>query len=301
MQSSRPFVFAIILNWNNPTDTLLCLDALLGSSYANFQTVVVDNGSIDDSIPKIQMKFPGIDILRLEKNRGYGGGNNVGMRYALKQKPDYLLLLNNDAFVEKDTMKNLVTAAEMDDSIAAVGCKVRVFEDDELLWAAGESFSRYEPFRLDDGSYEYPKEISYAVGCCVLMRTDAVEKVGLFDQEYYGIHDERDWCFRAVTRGYRIVYAPAAVVRHRFVSRTSNFTANYHYLYVRNQMRFFEKSNRGISRWKWWRTASDVWKDELRLIVFRRSKRMRCSVGATRGILDARRGRYGAPHDDLTP
>jgi len=299
MRPSQPFVLAIILNWNNPTDTFLCLDALLSSSYANFHTVVVDNGSEDDSVLKIQMKYPGIEILRIEENRGYGGGNNVGIQYALNQEPDYILLLNNDAFVDKDTMENLVATAETDDLIAAVGCKVRVFEANELLWAVGESFSRYEPFRPDDGSYDCSKDIDYAVSCCVLMRGDAFERVGLFDPEYYGIHDERDWCFRAVIQGYRIVYAPDALVHHRFVSRTSNFTTSHHYLYVRNQMRFFEKSRNITSSLEWWRTAFAVWKNELTLIAFRSSKKVRSYWGATRGIMDAKRGRYGAPPTDM--
>src|SRR4051812_1606009 len=90
----------IILNWNGKNDTLACLESLQQTTGPAFNIVVVDNGSSDDSVTAIRDRFPQIALLQTGENLGYAGGNNVGIEYALAQKADLLLLLNNDTIVE---------------------------------------------------------------------------------------------------------------------------------------------------------------------------------------------------------
>jgi len=97
------------------------------------------------------------------------------------------------------------------------------------LWAAGECFPWAKPYPLDNGLYDYPKDISYAVGCCILLRGSILEIIGLLDQDYFAVYGESDWCYRAQKAGYRIRYAPNAVVQHKVsVSFTRNWSSTYH-------------------------------------------------------------------------
>src|SRR5262245_54733842 len=103
-----PKICIIILNWNGKKDTLECLQSVQQISYENFETVVVDNGSSDDSVTIIQSEFPHITLLETGKNLGYAEGNNVGIRYGLQQKADFLFILNNDTIVDKDILTHFV-------------------------------------------------------------------------------------------------------------------------------------------------------------------------------------------------
>lgn len=292
----EPSLFIIILNWNRPVETLACLSAVSRSSYPNSQILLVDNGSTDDSVRQIQEAFPKIPILRNDSNFGYTEGNNVGIRYALEHNAEYIVLLNNDVFVETDTCKYLVAVAEADPSIGAVGCKIRTLEDPNRLWAAGESFPRGKPYPIDDGSYDFPKEISYAVGCCILLRRSAIKTVGLLDQAYFAVYGETDWCYRARKAGYHIHYAPEAIVHHKVsVSFTSNWSPASHYLYARNQLRFYERSGLIPKNWRRLRGVFWVWRREINFIIRFGNSKFKRFWATTQGVWDYLRGRFGPP------
>jgi GT2 family glycosyltransferase len=290
----EPSLYIVILNWNRPDDTLTCLNAVCRSSYPNFSTVVVDNGSTDDSVSRIREAFPQIPILQNDSNLGYTGGNNIGIRYAMMHNAKYIVLLNNDVFVEPDTFKYLITAAETDPAIGAVGCKVRIFEDPDRLWAAGECFPRGEPYPFDDGRFDIPKEINYAVGCCILLRKSTLETVGLLDQAYFAIYEEVDWCYRARKAGYQILYAPDAVVQHKIsVSFTSNWSSAYHYLFARNRLRFYEQCGILPKNWRRIRGVFFVWRDETWFVLRHGKSKLKRVYGVTRGVLDYLYGSFG--------
>src|SRR5262245_57058678 len=140
-----PPMYVIILNWNRPADTLACLEAVRRSRYQTLSAVVVDNGSSDDSVAHIRAAYPQVTLIQNKTNLGYAGGNNVGIRHALQRGAAYVLLLNEDVVVEPEALGHLA-AALADPSVAAAGCKVRIFEDPARLWAVGESFPRDLPF-----------------------------------------------------------------------------------------------------------------------------------------------------------
>jgi GT2 family glycosyltransferase len=298
-QGQVPRLYVVILNWNRPTETIACLDSVARSDYPHFATVVVDNGSTDHSIDQIRAAFPDIPLLQAGSNRGYAGGNNIGLRYALEHGAEYLLLLNDDVRVEADTCTRLVAAAA-EAGVAAVGCKVRVYERPEYLWAAGESFPREDGYPLDDVRFDRPREIRYAVGCCILLRREALEQIGLLDAAFFAVHEEHDWCRRAINAGYRILYAPDAVVRHKIdTSLTSNWSPTYHYLFVRNWLLLLERYGFVPSNWRRLRGALIIVRQEIDFIRLRSGSKSRRMWAAMRGAADYVRGRFGPPPADL--
>lgn len=105
---NHPKVYVIILNWNGLEDTLECLGSVFQMDYQNFEVLVVDNGSKDNSINFIKTKYPQVVLIENKENLGYTGGNNIGMRYALNNGADYVWLVNNDTVVMVDTLSKLI-------------------------------------------------------------------------------------------------------------------------------------------------------------------------------------------------
>ena len=113
-QSHPPKASIIILNWNGKEDTLECLESVGKIDYPNFDTIVVDNGSSDESVKAFQKEFPKVKVLETGENLGYAGGNNVGIRYALDNGADYILILNNDTIVDSQLLKAFINGAITD-------------------------------------------------------------------------------------------------------------------------------------------------------------------------------------------
>ena len=170
----QPKVFIIILNWNNWPDVKECLESLKNNDYPNYEVVIVDN----DSKEKPQAS-DGVKVIYNNKNLGFSGGNNVGIKYALKQDTDYILLLNDDTIVTPDFLSKMVKAAESDSKIGMVGSKIYFYKDRNKLWFAGGiinwlynkgEMKGYN--EIDKGQYDQPdiQESSYLTGCCLLVK-----------------------------------------------------------------------------------------------------------------------------------
>lgn len=291
--TKTPLVAVVILNWNRPVETLECLAAVYRSTYPNFHVVIVDNGSQDDSVERVSTAYPQAKLLRSMTNLGYAGGNNLGLQEALDHEAEYILILNNDAFVEPQTLSEMVRSAEEDHRTAAVGCKVRLYEDPQRLLAAGECFER-GAYPRDDGSYDTARNSTYAVGCCILLSRRALLQIGLLDEAYFLIHEEKDWCYRATRTGYRIRYQPRAEVQHK-LSFTNQWSPAYHYLFFRNQLRFWRRYSPPASRLVWSLVAAHFWRQEMDFIYHHGEQRLRRFWAVQRGLIDHLRGHYGPP------
>jgi GT2 family glycosyltransferase len=184
--------------------------------------------------------------------------------------------------------------------VAALGCKVRVLEDPRRFWAAGQGFSRATEWPIDHGQFDAPSEIDFAIGCCILLRTDVVKEIGLLDPDLFAYYEELEWCFRARDAGYRILYVPEAVAYHRIAhSRCARRSPLYHYLDTRNWLYFWERRGVTPADWRRIRYVLVVWWHEVKFAL-----REGCAKGirvwaVTRGAWDYVRGRRGQPPEDL--
>jgi GT2 family glycosyltransferase len=219
-----PKVAIIILNWNGLEDTIECLEFLRKIPYPNYEVIVVDNGSKGNDAQVLDEKFGDyIHLIRNDKNYGYTGGNNIGIKYALdKSAPDYFLILNNDTIVAPDFLGQLIKAAESDASIGMVGSKVYYYDFPNRIQGAGGKVnmrtgraSLIGVKEIDAGQYDTKQEVDYLFGCCLLVKKDVIHKVGLFDESYFCYWDETDYCFRVKKAGYKVVYVPEAKIWHK--------------------------------------------------------------------------------------
>lgn len=231
---SKTKVSVIIVNWNGWKDTLVCLASLekIRKKNAELGVIVVDNGSRDESVTMIRNKFPKVTVLETGKNLGFSGGNNVGMRHAMKEGAEFVWLLNNDTFVAPNVLSVL---SAFDDSKAGIaGSKIyfapgREFHHDrykdtdrgKVIWYAGGIVDWKNMIathrgvdEVDHGTYSSLEETPFVTGCSMMIRRDVIERIGLLDEKYYLYLEDLDYCIRAKREGFTLLYVPSSVLWH---------------------------------------------------------------------------------------
>jgi GT2 family glycosyltransferase len=221
MIAEEPSVRCILLNWNGWQDTISCLSALAEQNYENFKVIVVDNGSADDSVPRIREAFPNILLVETGKNLGFSGGNNVGIRYALSEGAQYIWLLNNDTIPAPDALIELVKKAQSDARFGAIGSALMYAHDPNAVQAwgggrinvwIGHSFHTLVP--KDDRWFDYITAAS------VLLPRQALNDIGLLDEAFFLYWEDGDLSFRLRKNGWRLGVAGSSIVLHKEHSST---------------------------------------------------------------------------------
>jgi len=217
----EPSVAIIVVNWNSYPHTSGCLDSLRKVKYANFKTIVVDNGSMDGSDLSLEKEFPEIVLLRNAENKGFTGGNNRGIEYALDHHYDYLMLLNNDTEVEPDFLNELIKVIEGDSSIGAVQPKFFFLNNKEKIWNAGGTIIKslgvirtVGENRTAKEKYNQPKKTEWITGCCFMVRSDIVKAIGGLNDRFFIYYEDVEWSLRIQSLGYKLAYCPNSVVYH---------------------------------------------------------------------------------------
>lgn len=251
----------IIVNWNNQKDLLECLDSLNKVVVKNYQlsTVIVDNASDDDSVTKVKSKYPDINLIVNSHNLGFAEGNNCGIKFAIGNKADYILLLNNDTIVDKNFLPPLLNSAENDLSLALISPKIyfsagyeyhldcyKNSEQGKVIWYAGGIIdwdniicSHRGVDEVDKGQYDTAVTTDFNTGCCVLIRTNALTKIGLFNPKYYLYFEDVDLSIRAKKAGFRIFYEPKSFIWHKNASSSGKpGSALHNYYLTRNRLLF---------------------------------------------------------------
>jgi len=212
-------VVAVVVHWQDPLDTLGCVESLLGEP--GVEVVVVDNGSPEPVADLLARRAPGVACLRSPENRGYAGGANLGIRAALARGARTVLLLNNDARVRPGATAAACRVLDADPRVAVVGPKVLTREDPGTLWLAwGRVTWRQSLVELcgadvpDGPEWSTERDVDWIAGCAMWMPATALTHIGLLDETFFAYHEEVDWCTRARRRGLRVVYCPDAVVTH---------------------------------------------------------------------------------------
>jgi GT2 family glycosyltransferase len=263
-----PQVAIIILNWNQLALTLDCLESIEKIDYPNYQIILVDNGSTDGSVSALRVRYPRLHIIENGANMGFSEANNAGIRKALAEGADYILLLNNDTVVHPDFLTTLVAEAEADPMIGMVGSKMYFYDQPDTIWCAGNSinWSTGEVMRLQagqveksDGSVshpdfggviEQPRPVDFITACSLAVKRRLLEDVGLMDSRFFIYYDETDWCVRATRRGYQVVYVPASRIWHKVSAAMGAASPATDYYMTRNALLFFRKNLQGLARWR---------------------------------------------------
>jgi GT2 family glycosyltransferase len=217
-----PLVIVVVVTWNGKNDTLECLESLRAVLYSNFRILLVDNASSDGTVEAVRERFPDVQILRTDRNLRYAGGSNVGIRAAMEQNAKYILLLNNDTLVHPHLLTELVTAAEGDSRVGMVGGMIYYFDERDRIWFAGGKIDWWKGWiahvgirQRDSGQFSSQHPTEYITGCCLLVKREVVERIGLLDESYFMYGEDTDWCMRAQRAGYRLLIQPRAKLWHK--------------------------------------------------------------------------------------
>lgn len=217
-----------------------CIKSLLNSTYRDFEIVVVDNSSSDGSIEHIRKSFsnePRLKMVLLNKNYGFAAGNNIGYRYT-HPNSEFILFLNNDTEVEKDCLDKIIKKMVQDPSIGAAQPKLRSMREKEKIDAVGSLVDYYGRTWLrganeyDRGQYDSIDETFCAQGAAIVVRRNIINKVGLFEPEYFMYYEETDLCWRMWLTGYKVVVIPEAVVYH-YGGGSTIYPTSYHEEYFK--------------------------------------------------------------------
>lgn len=248
-EEGDPRVDVVVLDWNGGTETLACLASVYDSRGVDLRVLLVDNASAESVVDRACRRFPSLRAFRNPENLGYAGGNNVGLKAALADGAQAVVLLNNDARVGPDTLRRLVATAASDPSIAAVGCRILRSDRIDRLWMAWGELSYRQSLvrlvgqgRIDGDLYRERRDVPWVSGCGWLLTRSALERVGLLDEDYFAYHEEVDWCARARGLGLRVVYEGQASVTHRGEgSSGGGYVSRKQYLVGRNMVRFVRR------------------------------------------------------------
>lgn len=221
-------VSAIVVNWNGKNYLGKCLQSLKDQTFTDFELILVDNGSTDGSVEYVEKNFPGFGrILKNEKNLGFSGGNNLGLRVARGQ---YLALLNNDARADCRWLEELVHAAEEDPKAGMLASKIYFQDGDKVIDNVGHLIYRDGLNRgkgrleVDCGQFDVKQEVLFPSGCAALYRREMLEEVGLFDEDFFAYADDTDLGLKGRLAGWKCMYVPKAIVYHRYSQSSGSYS-----------------------------------------------------------------------------
>lgn len=219
-----PRVCIIILHLDSRAALLACLKSCRTIQYSNYEIIIVENGSRVSLAPDALRDCAGLapSVIRSPVNLGFAGGNNLGIRAALAQGADYVLLLSDDTEVAPEFLDVLVQAGEQDEQIGALGPAIYYYGEPKRIWFAGARFDAQtcqvvasRSGELDEGGPTDPIESDWLTGCCVLMKRRALEKAGPLDERFFLYWEDTDWGLRLRAGGLRNVVVPSARIWHK--------------------------------------------------------------------------------------
>lgn len=261
-------VFISLLNFNGKKNTLDCLASLRNIKKDNFKLtiVVVDNGSADGSVSEIQnskfkiqndnLKFR---IIANKENLGFAGGHNIAIKYALEKGADYVLLLNNDAYVDRNFVTELFKIGEKDKNVGILSPKIYFapgfeFHKDKysenergkIIWYAGGEMDWANVIgyhrgvdEIDKGRFDETEETEIATGCCMMVRKEVLNKVGLLDDKYFLYYEDSDLSIRAKKAGFKTMYVPKSIIWHKNAGSAGGAGSDLQDYYItRNRLLF---------------------------------------------------------------
>jgi len=270
----------VILHFNKPDLTGACLESVKQLEVKNFklEVVIVNNNPLEE-IDFLKKRFPEFIFLEVKENLGFTGGNNFGLNRVLKDKVDFVFLLNNDTLLDKNLMAGLLKAAKSKPQGGIFAPKIyfaphyefhrkRYLEKERgrVIWYAGGLFdwrniiaSHRGVDEVDQGQYHRLEITDFASGCAMFVREEVFEKVGLFDEKYFLYWEDVDFCWRAKQSGYKILFDPLAKVWHANAGSSEVGGPLHDYYLSRNRMLFGFK-------YASWRTKFALIRESLKIL-----------------------------------
>jgi len=273
-----PKVAIIVVNYNNWIDTIECLDSLKNLKYENFKVFLVDNGSDKKQPENFKIEnYRGIfdlEIIFTGKNLGFAGGNNVAIKKTFASDFDYILLLNNDTLVEPDFLSRLVEIGESDKKIGIIGPLIYKYPtiinqaliNDQVtkqmlkqvhydnlqnkIWFAGGKIQflppkAYHLVKIPNFKFQIQNSITesdYITGCCLLIKREVIDKIGLLPEVYFLYYEDVEWCLKARKIGYKCILNLSSIIYHKQSKSALEGSFLYIYYHIRNGFLFAKRN-----------------------------------------------------------
>lgn len=250
-------VSVILVNYNGLKDTLDCLNSLRRVNYSDFDVIIVDNASADDSAARLGSVLQKHEtLIESQFNNGFSAGNNIGIKYALEHGADYCLLLNNDTLVEPDFLTELILPFETYDDCGLTIGKILYASQPEIIWYAGGSVdfstarTRHWHYReRDDIEKNEITDVSFATGCCMCLSAKAINTIGYLNEEYFMYVEDVEYCMKLQKAGYRLLYNPNSRIYHKVNASSGNSSFSQYYS-VRNKLLLIQQNFEKPQKWK---------------------------------------------------
>lgn len=297
--AAQPTIATVIVNWNGCATTLACVETLVQAGQDAATIIVVDNGSQDDSVAVLRAHFAALTVVEAGENLGFARGNNLGIQAALAHgAPDYLFLLNNDAFVNAETLPQLAAALARWPQAGAAVPKIYL-PDGQHLWYAGGHIDwkmgagvHHAHGVLDEGLGDREGITGFATGCALLVRRTILDDAGLFDERYFFMGEDVDLSIRLAHAAQPLVYVPAAtVVHHVGTSSTRQGQPFVWYHMTRNRLLTIAKHAHGSQKARFYAIWPLWW--AVKAAVFAVQGQPEVAQAMWRGVQDFRAGRFG--------
>lgn len=262
MANSMDKIGIILLNYNSYEDTKECIESLNKITYPNYEIIVVDNKSTDDSYTKLKT-VDNITLIQSNFNGGFAYGNNIGIKYALDHECNQVLLLNNDTTVEPNFLDELVEINKQK-NVGIAAPKILNFYTPHIIWSAGGTinwklFVGYnDQTGMIDSKYKEIKDVDFSNGCCLLIKKEVIDTIGYLPEEYFMYYEDLDYCLQ-VREKYHIVYTSESIIYHK-ISASSGIASPFQLEWVtRSQLKFMNKYKSRVSEEEFKRNKIEVY------------------------------------------
>lgn len=247
----------IIPNWNGCDLLRDCLTSLSKQTYKNFEIILIDNGSSDNSIDYVRENFPKVRIKILDKNYGFAKAINKGVSLS---KSKYVVFLNNDTEVDQNFVNSLIKCVIAHPEVISVNSKILNFKNREIIDGVGILINEVGQaesigyLQKDMGQYNKESYIFGATGGASLFKREEFVKIGGFDEDYFMYSEEVDFAFRAQFLGYKSIYSPKAIIYHKHKATAKKFPQYIEYWQFKNMTQTIVKdfpTEILVKNWRW--------------------------------------------------
>ena len=223
-------IIVIILNWNGLDDTLACLNSLKKVKSPDFDCLIIDNHSKIDPKTEIKAHFPDIGFIRLDHNKGFAGGNNVGIKYAIENNYKYILLLNNDTIVDSNFLTPLVNALQSNEQLKMVQPLIYNYDKNnktQPIWNAGGKWNYWigdaiTCKKLAVNKLQVNFKPDWLSGCALLIKSNELVNVGNLNEKMFAYYEDVDLSFKMNTSGNALTLVPESLIYHKANSSVNN-------------------------------------------------------------------------------
>ncbi|PKL89914.1 MAG: hypothetical protein CVV23_02455 [Ignavibacteriae bacterium HGW-Ignavibacteriae-2] len=251
---TEPKVVIILLNFNQQKNICECLESLSKINYKNFQTILIDNCSTDNSWSFLIENYPDLLKFKTDENSGYTGGVNFGFKKAQEFNADYVLVLNPDTLVTENFLTALVNGLENDISAAAAGGLILTEHDKEKIWYAGGKLVPWRGLAVHFQKGEILKNIkitkieyvNFLTGCMILFRVDLLKQIGEINEKFFLYLEDIEISARMIKKGFKLLYIPDSIIYHKVFGEEDDIMKLYYS--VRNRLLLINIMNKGLIR-----------------------------------------------------